>query len=79
MPTVLDAVTQAAMQLSSRQKLVLAEHLMESADAEGGIDADAEQAWEAEIQDRIRGLDQGEVAGVSYEEVMNAAERRLAL
>lgn len=78
MPTPLDEVTQAAIHLSPRQKLVLAEYLLESAEAEGGIDADAEEAWETEIQDRIRGIDEGRIAGVSYDAVMKAAEQRLA-
>ncbi|HYF34297.1 MAG TPA: addiction module protein [Prosthecobacter sp.] len=77
MPTALDEVAQAAIQLSPRQKLMLAELLIESADAEGGTDEGAEMAWEEEIQERIRGIDDGRVMGVGYEEVMKEAEARL--
>ncbi|MEI9894977.1 MAG: DUF4926 domain-containing protein [Chthoniobacter sp.] len=35
-------------------------------------------AWDAEVCDRIRAIDEGRVAGVAYEEVMRAAEKRLA-
>ena len=75
MPATLDQVTKEAMDLSPRQKLVLAEFLLESADA--ATDPEAEVAWEAEIGDRIRGIDEGRVVGVAYEEVMRQAEARL--
>ena len=77
MSTALDELTQAAIQLSPRQKLVLAELLIESADAEGGVDEDAEAAWDAEIRERIRVVDEGRTAGVAYDEVMRAAVLRL--
>ena len=75
MPTALEQVTKEAMGLSSRQKLALAEFLMESAD--GAADPAAEAAWDAEIRDRIRAIDEGRVTGVAYEDVMRAAEVRL--
>ena len=55
--------------------LALAEFLLESAD--GAVDPEAESAWDAEIRDRIRAIDEGRVTGVAYEDVMRAAERRL--
>ncbi len=75
MPTALEQVTKDAMDLPPRQKLALAEFLMESADA--GADPEAEAAWDSEIRDRIRAIDAGRVTGVSYEAVMHAAEQRL--
>lgn len=75
MPTALEQITKDAMDLSSRQKLALAEFLMESADGTG--DPEAGAVWEREIQDRIRGIDEGRVVGISYEDVMRAAEGRL--
>jgi hypothetical protein len=75
MPTTLEQVTKDAMDLPPRQKLALAEFLLES--AEGVVDTEAEGAWEVEIQDRIRAIDEGRAIGQSYEEVMREAERRL--
>ena len=76
MPKALEEVTKAAMALPPRQKLALAGFLLESADDEA--DPEAEAAWDSEIADRIRAVDEGHVAGVPYEEVMREAERRLA-
>ena len=75
MPTALEQVTKEAMDLPARQKLALAEFLLESADA--AADPEAESAWDAEIYDRIRAIDEGRVVGVAYGDVMLAAEKRL--
>lgn len=75
MPAVLEHVAKEAMDLPPRQRLVLAELLLESAD--GSVDPDSEAAWEIEIGDRIRALDAGQVKGIAFEEVMKAAEQRL--
>ena len=72
MPTALERVTNEAMDLPPRQKLALAEFLLESADA--AADPEAEAAWDTEICDRIRAIDDGRVSGVAYEEVMRAAQ-----
>ena len=34
-------------------------------------------AWDSEVRDRIRAIDEGRVAGVIYEDVMRSAEERL--
>ena len=75
MPSTLEHVTKEAMDLPPRQRLALAEFLLESTDVTADPEADA--AWDSEIRDRIRAIDEGRVAGVAYEEVMRAAERRL--
>jgi hypothetical protein len=41
-------------------------------------DPDAEAAWDSEIRDRIREIDEGHVTGIAYVDVMQEAERRLA-
>ena len=64
------------MDLPLRQRLALAEFLLESADA--AADPEAEAAWESEIRQRIRAIDEGQITGIAYEDVMRAAERRLA-
>ncbi|HEY4270827.1 MAG TPA: addiction module protein [Candidatus Udaeobacter sp.] len=76
MPKALDEIAKEAMDLPPRQRLALAEFLLESADA--AADPEAEAAWESEIRDRIRTIDEGRVAGVAYEEVMREAEKRLS-
>ena len=75
MPTTLEQITKDAMELAPRQKLALAEFLLESADA--APDPEAEAAWDSEIRDRIRAIDEGRVTGIAYEDVMRAAEQRL--
>ncbi len=72
----LEEIAKEAMDLPPRQRLALAELLLESADAPA--DPEAEVAWDSEIRDRIRAIDEGRVAGIAYEDVMRAAEKRLA-
>lgn len=76
MPKALEEITKDAMDLPPRQRLALAEFLLESADA--AADSEAEAAWDSEIRDRIRAIDEGRVAGIAYEDVMREAERRLS-
>lgn len=76
MPKALEEVTKEAMDLPPRQRLALAGLLLESADATA--DPEAEAAWDSEIRDRISAIDEGRVTGVAYEDVMRAAEKRLA-
>jgi len=64
------------MNLPAPQRLALAGFLLES--AESGDDPEAEAAWDSEIRDRIRAIDEGRVAGIAYADVMREAENRLA-
>ena len=75
MPKALAEVTKEAMDLPPRERLALASFLLESADA--ASDPEAEAAWESEIRDRIRAIDDGRVAGIAYPDVMREADRRL--
>ena len=76
MPKPLEEITKEAMDLPPRQRLALAGFLIESADTPS--DPEAESAWDSEIRDRIRAVDEGRVVGVAYEDVMGKAEKRLA-
>ncbi|HEV2840872.1 MAG TPA: addiction module protein [Chthoniobacterales bacterium] len=76
MAKALEEVTKEAMDLPPRQRLALASVLLESAEA--APDPDAEAAWDCEIRDRIREIDEGRVTGIGYADVMQEAERRLA-
>jgi putative addiction module component (TIGR02574 family) len=76
MPKALDEIAKEAMDLPPRQRLALAEFLLESAEA--AADPEAEAEWEFEIRDRICAIDEGRVVGVAYEDVMREAEKRLS-
>jgi predicted GTPase len=76
MPATLEDITRQVMQLSARQRLVLAGFLLEMSDASDIAEVD--EAWEKEIQDRINAVDRGSVAGISYSDVMREADQRLA-
>ena len=74
MPKALGEVARDALELAPRQRLALVEFLLESTDLSS--DPEAESAWEAEIHNRIRAIDEGRVTGFAYEDVMRAAEGR---
>ncbi|MFZ1217991.1 MAG: addiction module protein [Chthoniobacterales bacterium] len=76
MPKALEEVTKEAMDLPPQQRLALAGFLLENVDP--ASDPDAAAAWDSEIRDRIREIDEGRVKGIPYAEVMGEAERRLA-
>jgi hypothetical protein len=76
MAKAFEEVTKEAMELPPQQRLALAGFLLEHVDA--ASDPDAEAAWDSEIGDRIREIDEGRVAGIGYADVMQEAERRLA-
>ena len=76
MPKALEEITKEAMELAPRQRIALAEFLLESAEA--AADPEAEAAWDSEIRDRIRVIDEGRVTGVAYEDVMRKAKERLS-
>jgi hypothetical protein len=75
MSKALEEVTKEAMDLPLRQRLALASFLLESADAPS--DPEAETAWDSEIRDRIRAIDEGRETGIAYDEVLREAQRRL--
>jgi len=75
MSATLEDVTLIALQLPINQRLVLAGLLLESDDVSDNLEVDL--AWDQEIQDRIRAVDGGGVTGISYHDVMSAADMRL--
>ncbi len=75
MPKALEEVTKEALDLPPRQRLALAEFLLQSTDTAAESEADA--AWDLELHDRIRAIDEGRVTGVAYDEVKKAAHKRL--
>lgn len=71
----LEEITKDAMDLLPRQRIALAGILLETADE--AMNSDAEAAWESELGDRIRAIDEGRATGVTYEDVMIEATRLL--
>jgi putative addiction module component (TIGR02574 family) len=74
MPDALQEVTKAAMDLPLDQRMKLARLLMDT--AEGVEEADADAAWDTEIRDRIRAIDEGREIGIPWEDVMREARER---
>lgn len=75
MSMALEEVTREAIQLPSHQRVALARLLMELDDP--GTDADIEAAWDAEIQARVRAVEEGRVEGIPYEQVLARIDQRL--
>jgi putative addiction module component (TIGR02574 family) len=76
MSMALEDVTREAMELPRPQRLALARLLIELDDP--GSDVDVQAAWEAEIQARVRAVQEGRVEGIPYEQVLARVDRRLA-
>jgi putative addiction module component (TIGR02574 family) len=74
MSDALQEVTKAAMDLPLDQRMKLARLLMDT--AEGVEEADADAAWDSEIRDRIRAIDEGREIGIPWEDVMREARER---
>lgn len=65
---------QHALQLSEDDRLALATDLLDS--VEGPEDPEWAEAWAAELDRRVRELDEGRVKGVPWEEVKAKLEAR---
>jgi len=66
---------QHALQLPADDRLALAAELLES--VEGPEDPKWAEAWAAELDRRVRDLDEGRVQGVPWSEVRAKMEARL--
>jgi putative addiction module component (TIGR02574 family) len=71
--TTAERLLQEAMQLSSDERELLAIELFASLEKEPGYD----DAWEAEIQRRIKEIDDGTVEMIPGEQVMAELQERL--
>lgn len=71
----LEEVTREAIQLPRHQRLALARILMELDDP--GTDADVDAVWDAEIQARVRAVQEGRVEGIPYEQVLARIDQQL--
>ena len=77
MTTSIEELTREALQLSPRQRVALAGFLLEI--DESNSDPEIDAAWEKEIQARIKAIASGSVVGIPYNDVMRAADKRLAI
>lgn len=67
-----------ALELPTSQRLTLARILLDLSENNDDFSPEAEAAWEEEIQNRIRAIEDGSAKGVPYEQVMREAQDRLA-
>ena len=74
MSTLVDELSARARALSAEDRARLAEELLES--LQGEADADAEAAWDREIERRVSEIESGSVRLIAAEEV-HAEARRL--
>lgn len=75
MTTAVSEIFRKASELDERDRATLAGLLIES--LEPGIDAEAETAWNTEIERRLNEIDSNSVTLVSWEEVMARLKRSL--
>ena len=75
MSTALEKVTREAVDLPRHQRLALARFLIELDDP--AADEGVQQAWDAEISDRVRAVQEGRTEGIPYEQVLARVDRRL--
>ena len=75
MSTVLDELKQKATQLSESERAELALSLIESLDGEA--DTGIDEAWQAEIDRRVAGIDRGDVQLIPGDEVFARLRRKL--
>lgn len=74
MPTLVDELSRRAKTLSAEDRARLAEEMLESLDGEA--EAEADPAWDREIERRVAEIESGAVALVASEDV-HAEARRL--
>ena len=75
MQLTIEDLTSELIKLSKRERLEIARFLAfldnQSSDAE-----DVDSAWEKEIMDRVRAVDEGKAVGIDFEDAMKKIEKR---
>ena len=74
MTQVLEKVVSEALQLPDAQRIKLACRLLESIEPE--VLPEVAEAWEKEIQQRLKKIDSGKASGRSFEEVAREVEEK---
>jgi len=76
MSNALERVTREAVRLPRHQRLALARFLIELDDP--ASEEDVDRAWEAEIAERVRAVEEGRTEGIPYEQVLARIDKTLA-
>lgn len=76
MSKALEEVSREAIQLPRQQRLALARFLIEL--DESIVEEGVEAAWEAEIEERVRAVDEGRAQAIPYDQVLSRIDRRRA-
>jgi len=74
MATPFENVAEQALSLTAAERLRLANELLES--VQPGSNEEIKQAWEVEIQRRIREIDSGKAKGRSWDEIKREFDSR---
>jgi putative addiction module component (TIGR02574 family) len=67
MSSTVDEIMTQALQLSSKERAIIAERLISS--LESHVDLDVERAWQREVQRRVESIEEGAVQCIPWEEV----------
>ena len=76
MSAAFEKVTEQALKLTRQERLALANRLLSEEQDEDVLAIEA--AWEEEILARVQAIDDGTAVGISYSEVIRAAQDRRA-
>lgn len=76
MSTALEKVSREAIQLPRHERLALARFLIELDDP--SFEENVDQAWEAEISERVRAVVDGRTEGIPYDQVLARIDNTLA-
>ena len=71
-------VTKDALELPAPQRLTLARILIDLAEADAPVDAEAQAEWEAEICRRLRAVQTGAARSRSFQDVYADLDRRFS-
>jgi putative addiction module component (TIGR02574 family) len=74
MSATLDAIKTEALRLMPEERVLLADHLLASVSGE----KDTEDAWAAEVERRIAGVEAGRIALVPLHDAIHRARQALA-
>jgi hypothetical protein len=69
-----EEITKELIMLPKRERLEIVRFLL-FLDSRS-LDTDVESAWEEEIMDRVRAVDEGKATGVDYNKAMKEIEQR---
>jgi len=75
MQLTIEDLTSELIKLSKRERLEIARFLL-FLDNRSSVSEDVDSAWEKEIMDRVRAVDEGKAVGIDFEDAMKKIEKR---